>query len=82
MISAADAYTLADNCRNERIEKEWEDLEKLIQADAEKGNFDCCYYGLIMPENKQKLEELGYKVEIESNYRENTVYINWGRNNE
>lgn len=78
MINAADAFTLANNCRTEIVEKEWEELEKLIQAEAEKGYFDCNWYGYMKPMNVKRLKELGYKVEIEGHFGECNAHISWG----
>lgn len=78
MISADDAFILAINCCTERIETEWKELEKLIQAEAEKGKFECNYYGYLKPINVKKLKELGYKVEIEGHYGESNAHISWG----
>lgn len=78
MINADDAFMLAINCCTERIEKEWKELEKLIQAEAEKGNFECNYYGYLKPINIKKLEELGYEVEIEGHFGESNAHISWG----
>lgn len=77
MISAADAFTLADSYRTEIIKKELEELERLIRAEAKKGNFECNYYGYLKPENVKKLKELGYKVEMEEHYVESNVHISW-----
>lgn len=66
MISAEIAYKLAEDFKNNMINKEWEDLEKIIQANAEKGYYYHSYTGHIQPENRKKLEKLGYKVEIGS----------------
>lgn len=77
MISAGMAYKLATDFKNNVIDKEWEDLEKAIQADAEKGYYYNSYIGHIQPENKKKLEELGYKVEIGTQYNESYVNISW-----
>ena len=78
MISAADAFALANKCKNERIEKEWEELEKLVQVDVEKGEFECNWYGYLKPVNVKRLKELGYKVEIEGHFGETNVHISWG----
>lgn len=82
MISAADAFTLADSYRTEIIKKELEELERLIRAEAKKGNFECDYYGYLKPVNVEKLKELGYKVEIEEHYGESNVHINWAQREE
>ena len=78
MISADDAFILATNCYTERIEKEWKELEKLIQVEAEKGKFECDYYGYLKPINVKKLKELGYEVEIEGHFGESNAHISWG----
>ena len=82
MINAVEAYTLANNCRNERVEKEWEDLEKLIQTEVEKGNFECNYYGYLKPINIKRLKELGYKIEIEGHFGESNAHISWENKDE
>ena len=73
---------MAINCCTERIEKEWKELERLIQAEAEEGKFECNYYGYLKPINVKKLKELGYKVEIEEHYGESNVHISWGSEKE
>lgn len=77
MISAADAFTLADSYKTEIIKKELEELERLIRVEAKKGNFECDYYGYLKPISVKKLKELGYKVEIEEHYGESNVHISW-----
>ena len=78
MISADDAFMLAINCCTEKIEVEWKELERLIQAEAKKGNFECNYYGYLKPINVKKLKELGYEVEIEGHFGESNAHISWG----
>ena len=77
MISAEMAYKLAEAFKNNVIDQEWEDLEKIIQTDAEKGYYNYSYSGHIQPENKKKLEKLGYKVKTGTQYNESYVNISW-----
>lgn len=78
MISADDAFILAINCCTEKIEIEWKELERLIQAEAKKGKFECDYHGYLKPINVKKLKELGYEVEIEGHFGESNAHISWG----
>lgn len=78
MISADDAFMLAINCCTEKIEVEQKELERLIQAEAKKGNFECNYHGYLKPINVKKLKELGYEVEIEGHFGESNAHISWG----
>lgn len=77
MINAGMAYKLAEAFKNNVIDQEWEDLEKIIQANAKNGYYYHNYTGHIQPENRKKLEKLGYKVETGSQYNESYVNISW-----
>lgn len=60
-------------------EKQWNDIEKLIEEYSSKGETSMYYHGDILQENKDKLTKWGARHCDMFNYRTgNAVIVDWG----
>jgi hypothetical protein len=63
MISAKEAYELADTYKDDIVEKQLREIENHIQKAVNIGRFSVCYRKPIRNECVEKLREYGYNVE-------------------
>lgn len=78
VISAKEANTKTIEVINNCITKELDEIMSKIYNEIKEGHFcygdSGCLYGVT----KERLKELGYKVEIGSQYNEPYYTIKWG----
>ena len=77
MLSAKEAYTKTLNNISECVTEELFKLENQIIDAIKKGKFFISSNGFIQVETKRKLEDLGYKVAVGSQYNEPYYIISW-----
>lgn len=77
MLSAKDAYKKTLNNITECVTQELFMLENQINDAIKIGKFYVSCTGFLQVETKRKLEELGYKVNIGSQYNEPYYIISW-----
>jgi hypothetical protein len=77
MITAEEAYKESMKVREQRLNKELEEVEIVINRHKALGNLSCTIENYISDELKKKLEESHYKVKFESDRNESYTTIDW-----
>lgn len=75
--SASEANKMTNNAINDCVMQQLAELSKQIKAAILDGKFLISSNGSLKPEARKKLEEIGYKVEIGSQYNESYYTISW-----
>lgn len=77
LLSASEAHKkTVNNIKNYYI-KELSEISKIIKDTITEGKFSIRGYGCLQYETTQRLEELGYKISIGSQYNESHWTISW-----
>lgn len=77
MLSAKDAYKKTLNNIKECVIEELYRLENQIYDAIKRGKFFISNNGFLQIETKNRLEELGYKVTVGTQYNEPYYIISW-----
>ena len=77
MLSAKEAYAKTLYNISESVTEELNKLEEKINDSIKNGKFYISSNGFLQTETKNKLEELGYKVSVGSQYNETYYIISW-----
>ena len=77
MLSAKEAYKKTSNNIKECVIEELYMLENQITDAIIKGKFFISSNGFLQVETKRRLEDLGYKVAVGSQYNEPYYIISW-----
>lgn len=75
--SASEANKMTNNVIDSCTTQQLAELSKLIRDAIEDGKFSISEDGSLKPETRKKLEELGYKVETDTQYNEPYYSISW-----
>lgn len=77
MINASEARRKTENNINNCVTKELSEIMEQIDEAIEDGKFSISNDGCLKSETKQRLEELGYKVETGCQYNESYYSVRW-----
>ena len=77
MISAKEARLKSDATKEKLFNSELNNIQNKIEEAISKGERYCYYYGETKLDIKQQLENLGYYVEIYTQYNETSYKISW-----
>lgn len=77
LLSAEDARKRADEAVDNAFTKELQEIAIEINAASKEGRYSYSDDGRIKPRIREKLEELGYKVEVGSQYNSSWYSISW-----
>lgn len=75
--SASEANEMTNNMIDSCNTKQLIELSNKINNAIAKGKFSICEYGFLNAETRNKLKELGYKVETHSQYNDSYYTISW-----
>lgn len=75
--SASEANKMTNNAIDSCTTQQLAELSKLIRDAIADGKFSISEDGSLKPETRNKLEELGYKVETGTQYNEPYYSISW-----
>lgn len=75
--SASEANKMTNNAIDSCTTQQLAELSKLIRDAIADGKFSISEDGSLKPETRKKLEELGYKVETDTQYNESYYSISW-----
>ena len=78
MLSAKEACEISKGNRESSVKHELEQIESVILRATSRGKTGAYFYDRISTMAKSKLEELGYKVDIQYTQRDGySVNISW-----
>ena len=75
--SASEANKMTNNAIDSCTTQQLAELSKLIRDAIADGKFSISKDGCLKPETRKKLEELGYKVNIGTQYNKSYYSISW-----
>lgn len=79
MLTAQEACEISKGNRESSVEHELKQIESVILGATSRGKTKAYFYDKISTMAKSKLEELGYKVDIQYTQRDGySVNISWG----
>lgn len=77
LLSAEESRKRADEAVDNALIKELQEIATKINAASKEGNYSCSDDGCLKPKTREKLEELGYKVEVGNQYNQSWYSISW-----
>ena len=77
LISASKANKKTNEIMDNRISKEFQEISEQINEPIQAGCFSITRGGCLHSTIREKLEKLGYKVSIGSQYNESYYSISW-----
>lgn len=77
MRSAEEARRIIEQGACEKVKKQWEDIENVIEQSLNSGYRYTTFTGILEKSNRTKLENLGYKIDVGSQYNESYFSISW-----
>ena len=77
LLSAEESRKRADEAVDNALIKELQEIATKINAASKEGNYLYSDDGCLKPKTREKLEELGYKVEVGNQYNQSWYSISW-----
>ena len=77
LLSAEESRKRADEAVDNDIKKQLQEIATEINAASKEGKYSYSEDGCLKPKTREKLEELGYKVEVGSQYNQSWYSISW-----
>ena len=77
LLSAEESRKRADEAVDNGIKKQLQEIATEINAASKEGKYSYSENGFLKPKIREKLEELGYEVEVGSQYNQSWYSISW-----
>lgn len=77
LLSAEESRKRADEAVDNDIKKQLQEIATEINAASKEGKYSYSEDGYLKPKIREKLEELGYEIEVGSQYNQSWYSISW-----